>query len=216
MHKSMKGLRMPAIEEDRLLQAILKMVRLNDESGFSVKYDPAWEKDDYLSGHALYVRPFTYAEPGIGVNLSYYPWVIVVATPVGSYFEVGGTNDAVTTDMVRATKNGTGWIKCDSNYVIPTLAKKKAIETGYMEAVFLDAMEQRYIEEGSSCNFFCLMKDGTLVTPELGDTILPALRENLFFSWPRTGALPRRREGSPWRKFLPTGRNALSPVRQPA
>jgi branched-chain amino acid aminotransferase len=175
MHRSMKGLMMPPIEEDRLLQGILKMVRLNADSGFAVEYDEAWEKDEYLSGHALYVRPFTYAEPGIGVNLSYFPWVIAVATPVGSYFEMGRSNDAVTTDMIRATKNGTGWIKCDSNYVIPTLAKKKAIEAGFMEAVFLDAKEQRYIEEGSSCNFFCMMKDGTLVTPELGDTILPGI-----------------------------------------
>ncbi|MDC7220207.1 MAG: branched-chain-amino-acid transaminase [Spirochaetales bacterium] len=175
MKKSMEGLMMPPVEEDRLLQGILKMVKLNADSGFAIPYDAAWEKDDYLSGHALYVRPFSYAEPGIGVNLSYFPWVIVVATPVGSYFEVGGTNDAVTTDMVRATKNGTGWIKCDSNYVIPTLAKKKAIADGFMEAIFLDAEEHRYIEEGSSCNFFCLMKDGTLVTPELGDTILPGI-----------------------------------------
>ncbi len=175
MNKSMEGLMMPAIEEDRLLQAILKMVKLNAESGFAVKYDPAWEKDDYLSGGALYIRPFTYAEPGIGVNLSYYPWVIVIATPVGSYFELGGSNDAVTTDMVRATKHGTGWIKCDANYVVPTLAKKRAMKEGFMEAIFLDGEEHRYIEEGSSCNFFCLMKDGTLVTPELGDTILPGI-----------------------------------------
>ncbi|MBN2626202.1 MAG: branched-chain-amino-acid transaminase [Spirochaetales bacterium] len=175
MNKSMAGLMMPAIDEEILLQGILKMVRLNADSGFAVKYDPAWEKDDYLSGGALYVRPFTYSEPGIGVNLSYFPWVIVVATPVGSYFEVGGTNNAVTTNMIRATKNGTGWIKCDANYVVPTLAKKKAIGAGFMEAIFLDSEDHRYIEEGSSCNFFCLLKDGTLVTPELGDTILPGI-----------------------------------------
>jgi branched-chain amino acid aminotransferase len=175
MHKSMKGLMMPPIDEDRLIQGILKMVKLNTDSGFSVKYDRTWEKDKYLSGGALYIRPFTYAEPGIGVNLSYFPWVVVIATPVGSYFELGGTNDAVTTDMIRATKKGTGWIKCDANYVVPTLAKKKAIAAGYMEAVFLDAEEHRYVEEGSSCNFFCLMNEGTLVTPELGDTILPGI-----------------------------------------
>lgn len=175
MHRSMKGLMMPPVEEDRLIQAILRMVKLNADSGFKVDYNADWEKDDYLSGGALYIRPFTYAEPGIGVNLSYYPWVIVIATPVGSYFEVGGTNDAVTTDMTRATRNGTGWIKCDANYVVPTLAKKKAMAAGFMEAVFLDGEEHRYIEEGSSCNFFCLMDDGVLVTPELGDTILPGI-----------------------------------------
>ncbi len=44
-----------------------------------------------------------------------------------------------------------------------------------MEAVFLDAIEKKYIEEGSSCNIFFKMSDGTLVTPELGDTILPGI-----------------------------------------
>ena len=175
MNKSMEGLMMPPIEVDRLIQATLMMVRKNAESGFAVKYDSAWERDNYLSGHALYVRPFTYSEPGIGVNLSHFPWVVIVATPVGAYFEEGESNAAVTSDMIRATKNGTGWIKCDANYVISTLAKKRAMAEGYMEAIFLDAEEHRYIEEGSSCNFFCLMKDGTLVTPELGDTILPGI-----------------------------------------
>jgi branched-chain amino acid aminotransferase len=44
-----------------------------------------------------------------------------------------------------------------------------------MEAVFLDAIEKKYLEEGSSANIFCFLKDGTLVTPNLGDTILPGI-----------------------------------------
>ena len=32
-----------------------------------------------------------------------------------------------------------------------------------------------YVEEGSSCNIFFYLKNGTLVTPELGDTILPGI-----------------------------------------
>mgnify|MGYP001556511978 CR=1 FL=1 len=46
---------------------------------------------------------------------------------------------------------------------------------GYMEAIFLDSEEKMYVEEGSSCNIFFKMKNGTLVTPELGDTILPGI-----------------------------------------
>ena len=44
-----------------------------------------------------------------------------------------------------------------------------------MEAVFLDAKEHTYFEEGSSCNIFFVMKEGTLVTPSLEDTILPGI-----------------------------------------
>jgi branched-chain amino acid aminotransferase len=44
-----------------------------------------------------------------------------------------------------------------------------------MEVLFLDAIERRFVEEGSSCNAFFLLKSGELVTPELGDTILPGI-----------------------------------------
>ena len=76
---------------------------------------------------------------------------------------------------MRANPGGTGWIKADSNYVTSALAKKEAEAAGYMEAVFLDAKEHQYFEEGSSCNIFFVMKDGTLVTPSLEDTILPGI-----------------------------------------
>jgi len=44
-----------------------------------------------------------------------------------------------------------------------------------MEAIFLDAKEHRFVEEGSSCNVFFYLKNGSLVTPELRDTILPGV-----------------------------------------
>lgn len=174
MARSMEGLRMPGIDEAMCTESILGVAGRNAAIGFAVDYDPEWEKDSFLSAGALYIRPFTWAEPGIGIGLSQNPWYVAVATPVSAYFSASNF-DAVTTDMVRATPKGTGWIKCDANYVVPALAKKKAGDEGFMEAIFLDALEKKYIEEGSSCNFFCLKKDGVLVTPELGDTILPGI-----------------------------------------
>ena len=100
--------------------------------------------------------------------------MIVAATPVGAYFAPGNSK-AVVTDRYRATPHGTGWIKCDANYVVPILAKKEAMAAGYMEAVFLDSVERKYVEEGSSCNIFFKMKKGNLVTPDLGETILPGI-----------------------------------------
>ena len=180
MAASMKGLRMPAIDEKLLLGGILETVRRNADLGFTPEYDPAWEKDSWQSGDAVYIRPFTYSEPGIGINLSSLPWVISVCTTVSAYF-TPGKNEAVTSKRIRATPNGTGWIKTAANYVISTLAKSEAAEDGYMEAIFLDATHRKYIEEGSSCNFFALFPDGRLVTPALGDTILPGItRESIL------------------------------------
>jgi branched-chain amino acid aminotransferase len=99
---------------------------------------------------------------------------MVITTPVSAYFS-SATSAAVTTDRIRATPRGTGWIKAASNYVISTLAKHEANQAGFMECVFLDAREQKYLEEGSSCNIFVRLTSGELVTPELGDTILPGI-----------------------------------------
>ncbi len=174
MEKSMKGLYMPGFPAELFLPAVLAVAAKNKAIGFVPEYDPEWEKDDFQSGSALYIRPFSYAEPGIGVGISKSPWVIVVATPVGSYFKPGRSK-AVTTMRVRANPGGTGWIKVDSNYVNSALAKKEAEDAGYMEAIFLDAREHRYFEEGSSCNIFFVFKDGTVATPSLEDTILPGI-----------------------------------------
>jgi branched-chain amino acid aminotransferase len=171
---SMEGLFMPPFPADAFVRALVEMVKRNAALGFRARYQSEWERDNFANADSIYLRPFTYTEGGIGVNISHEPWVVAVCTPVSSYFSAGG-NDAVVSERIRATPKGTGWIKADSNYVIAALAKEEAHRAGYMECVFLDSQEHRYIEEGSSCNIFFLLKSGELITPELGDTILPGI-----------------------------------------
>ncbi|MDR0323916.1 MAG: aminotransferase class IV [Treponema sp.] len=172
--RSMEGLYMPPFPEKDFLEACVETVKRNAALGFLPKYKSEWEKDSFMTADSVYIRPFTESEGGIGVNLSHEPWVIVINTPVSSYFSQA-SSDAVVTDKIRATANGTGWIKACSNYVISALAKSEAIKSGFMECVFLDAVHRKYIEEGSSCNIFFYLKSGELVTPELTDTILPGI-----------------------------------------
>ena len=174
MKVSMEGLYMPPFPVDRFLSAVRGVASRNRAAGFCPVFDPAWPADNFASAGAMYLRPFTYSEGGIGVGISAHPWVIVVATTVSSYFRPGASK-ATTTPRVRAHPGGTGWIKCDANYVTSALAKREAEAAGFMEAVFLDAREQAYLEEGSSCNIFAVLKDGTLLTPTLEDTILPGI-----------------------------------------
>ena len=175
MRKSMEGLLMPAYPEKLFVDAVVTLVKRNFDLGFAPAYEKTWEAEHFLSAMSVYIRPFSYSEPGIGLNLSKKPWVVMATTPVGSYFDPDLPAKAITTDKVRATPGGTGWIKCDANYVIPTLVKKQMEAKGYMEAIFLDSVEQRYVEEGSSCNIFFYLKNGTLVTPALEDRVLPGI-----------------------------------------
>jgi branched-chain amino acid aminotransferase len=173
-YKSMQGLYMPPFPEEEFLKACVEVVTRNAKLGFRPRYKPEWEKDSFMTADSIYIRPFTCAEGGIGVNISREPWVMIVTSPVSAYFSEG-PSDAVITDRIRATPKGTGWIKAASNYVISALAKHEAHEAGYMECIYLDAKERKYFEEGSSCNIFFYLKSGELVTPELGDTILPGI-----------------------------------------
>ena len=170
----MEGLFMPPFPEDLFVKACVETVKRNAGLGFRPRYKTEWEKDSFMSADSVYIRPFTIAEGGIGVNISHDPWVMVITTPVSAYFS-GANSDALVTSRIRATPKGTGWIKACSNYTIAALAKHEAIQAGYMECVFLDAADHRYIEEGSSCNIFFYLKSGELATPELGDTILPGI-----------------------------------------
>jgi branched-chain amino acid aminotransferase len=175
MQRSMEGLYMPGVPADQFVAAARGVVARNQALGFAPAYDPAWERDEFESGHSVYVRPFSYAEAGIGVNLCEAPYFIVVSTRVGAYFGAGDSSPTVTTRRIRATPGGTGWIKCSANYVTSALAKREAEVAGFIECVFLDAEHHRYVEEGSSCNLFFVLGDGRLVTPALGDTILPGI-----------------------------------------
>ena len=201
MASSMKGLRMPPVDKDLLLAGILEITRKNAEAGFIPKYNPEWEKDIWQSGGSVYIRPFTYSEPGIGINLSVFPKVITVCTTVSAYF-TPGKNEAVTSKRIRATPNGTGWIKTAANYVISTLAKTEAVDEGYMEAIFLDAVTRKNIEEGSSCNFFALFPNGRLVTPALGDTILPGITRESIIVLAKEKGLDVREEALPVEEVL--------------
>ncbi len=171
---SMKGLYCPEFPVDQYVKASVEFVRRNAELGYVPKYNSDWEKTDYADADSIYMRPFMNSEGAIGVGCSKQPYVVICATTVSAYFKPG-LDGAVITDRIRATPHGTGFIKCASNYVISALAKHEAEEKGFVECVYLDAVEHKYFQEGSSCNIFFVLKDGTLVTPELGDTILPGI-----------------------------------------
>lgn len=173
-YRSMEGLYMPPFPEAYFVDACVETVKRNAELGFRPWYKPEWEQNAFANADSVYIRPFSYAEGGIGVARSQEPWVVVVTSPVSSYFSEGSA-DAVITERIRATPKGTGWIKAASNYVISTLAKHEANAAGFMECIYLDATYRKYLEEGSSCNIFFYLRSGELVTPELGDTILPGI-----------------------------------------
>jgi branched-chain amino acid aminotransferase len=129
-------------------------------------------------GRALYLRPFMVAsESALGVRPADEYLFLVVATPVGSYFD-GATRPLrvwVSPDYVRAALGGTGAAKCSGNYAASLAAKQQALANGCDETLWVDAAERRWVEELGGMNLVAVTPEGTLVTPPPSGTILDGI-----------------------------------------
>jgi branched-chain amino acid aminotransferase len=138
-----------------------------------VRTDVDWVADQ---GEAsLYLRPFMYAsEVFLGVRPSAEVKYMVIASPVGAYFS-GGVKPVsiwLSTQYTRAAPGGTGAAKCGGNYAASLAPMVEAADHGCQQVCFLDATEQRWVEELGGMNVYFVYADGKLVTPELTGTIL--------------------------------------------
>jgi branched-chain amino acid aminotransferase len=81
---------------------------------------------------------------------------------------------------VRATVGGIGAAKAAANYAASLRASSGAVARGQTVALWLDAVEHRFIQELSGMNFFAVI-EGELHTPELDGAILPGVtRDSLL------------------------------------
>ena len=169
--KSCKRLSMPEIPEELFLDAVKRVVRDNSD------YIPNTTQG------ALYVRPIIFGSgEGVGVAPSTEYMFIVYVSPVGPYFKgkLRPIKLVVTNDYHRAPLKGTGGVKAIGNYVPGMLPSGLAKKDGYAEVIYLDAAEEKYIEEVGAANFFAV-KGKNLITPELTGSILPGVtRESVI------------------------------------
>ena len=162
MNVSAKRLCMPEFDVDFMVEALRKLVEVDRD------WVPTGE------GQSLYIRPFMIAtDPYVGVRASFTYKLLIIMTPVGLYYPEGlkPVPILVAEDYVRAVKKGVGFTKCGGNYAGGMIAQAKAKEEGYTQVLWLDAKEQKYVEEVGTMNFFAAFED-EVVTPELGGSIL--------------------------------------------
>jgi branched-chain amino acid aminotransferase len=75
---------------------------------------------------------------------------------------------------VRAVRGGVGEAKTPGNYAASLLAGERAHDAGYTQVLWLDGVEQKYLEEVGSMNIFFVIDD-EIITPELNGSILPGI-----------------------------------------
>lgn len=123
---------------------------------------------------SLYIRPLLIGSgPVLGLAPAPEYTFLVYAAPVGTYFKEGlaPINLLVQDEIHRAAPGGTGGVKTITNYAPVLKAQMIAKSKGFTDVLYLDAVENKYLEEASSCNIF-MVKDNVISTPLTRGTIL--------------------------------------------
>jgi len=165
MNESAKRLCMPTLDPVIYLEAVKKLVLL--------------EKDwiPQSSGASLYIRPTMIAtEAALGVHPANAYLFYIIVGPVGAYYPEGfsPTKIYVVEEYVRSAPGGIGYCKAAGNYAASLMASAMAVEKGYTQVLWLDAVTRKYVEEVGTSNIFFVIDD-ELITPPLGGTILPGV-----------------------------------------
>ena len=166
MINSAKKLLMAEPPLEMFLEAVQKIVQLNK------RYIPP-----YGSGASLYIRPLLIGTSGLlGVKPAEEYLFLIFASPVGPYFKEGlkPITLYVEEEMKRAAPGGTGDVKVGGNYAASMRVTKKVRGLGYKEVLYLDAVENKYVDESGPANFFGISKEGHYITPE-SESILPSI-----------------------------------------
>ncbi len=164
MASSSEYLQMAVLPVERFIEAVHKVVSLNEE------FIPPYE-----SGASLYIRPFligTGAQVGVKPADEYL--FVVFVSPVGPYFKgEGEITMCLEHTYDRAAPHGTGHVKAGGNYGASLTAYVESHKNGFDGVIYLDPKEKKYIDEVGAANFFGI-KEGTYVTPE-SPSILPSI-----------------------------------------
>jgi branched-chain amino acid aminotransferase len=164
-NRSAKGLCMPEVDVDFVMQALKKLLLVEKN----------WVPGS--DGTSLYIRPTMIATDSfLGVRASNTYRFFIILSPVGAYYAEGFNplKIWVSKDHVRAVRGGVGEFKTAGNYAASLTAGTEAVEAGYAQVLWLDGIERKYIEEVGAMNIFFLIGD-ELVTPELSGSILPGI-----------------------------------------
>ena len=168
MSSSAQRMCMPALDEELALEGLKKLIEV--------------EKDwvPHQEGTSLYIRPTMIAlDVQLGVHASNKYLFYIILSPVGAYYKEGlkPVGIYVEDSYVRAVRGGVGFTKCAGNYAASILAGEVAATKGYAQVLWLDGVEQRYIEEVGAMNMmFAYGKK--IVTPMLNGSILPGITRN--------------------------------------
>ncbi len=165
LNVSNQRLVIPPLDENLAMECLMELLRI--------------EKDwvPHTEGTALYIRPYIFAtDPYLGVKPGEHYLFMIILSPSGSYYSSGidPVNIYVESKYVRAVRGGMGYAKTGGNYAASLISQDEAHKQNYSQVLWLDGVEQKYIEEVGAMNIFFVI-DGEVITPMLQGSILPGI-----------------------------------------
>ena len=165
MAMSTRRLCIPEMNKEFFLQAVEETLIDN------IDYVPPYGKG------SLYIRPIVWGtSTALGVKpVEEYTFMVFVS-PVGPYFK-GGMKPLrliVSNDYHRAAPKGIGNAKAIGNYSASLYPLTEAKNRDFDEVIFLNAKDEKFVEEVGSANLFVLTGN-TIKTPKLDGSILPGI-----------------------------------------
>jgi branched-chain amino acid aminotransferase len=183
---------MPEVPTELFVDAIRKVVKANED------YVPP-----YGTNGALYIRPLLIGTgPRIGVQPAEEFTFLIYVTPVGDYYASGlsPVSALVVDGHDRAAPQGVGNVKVAGNYAAGMMASKIAAEQGYPINLFLDARENKYVEEFGTSNFIAITEDNRYVTPK-ADSILRSITNDTLMTLAEEEGMTVERRQIPWEEL---------------
>ena len=175
MSRSAERLCMPKLDEELALAGLKKLLEIDGD----------WTP--HQDGTSLYIRPTMIAtDAHLGVHASHTYLFYIILSPVGAYYAEGlkPVGIYVEDEYVRAVRGGVGFTKCAGNYAASILAGEIAEKKGYAQVLWLDGVEQKYVEEVGSMNMM-FAYGNKIVTPALNGSILPGITRNSIITLAR-------------------------------
>ncbi len=179
MNVSAERMAIPAFDVETAMAGLMKLLEADKE----------WTPS--LPGTSLYIRPFIIAtDPFVGVRSGYSYTFCIILSPVGAYYASGlePVGIYVEDKFVRAVRGGVGFAKTGGNYASSLKAGDVAKEKGYAQVLWLDGIEQKYVEEVGSMNMMFVI-DGKVVTPMLNGSILSGITRDSVLTLARDAGL---------------------------
>jgi branched-chain amino acid aminotransferase len=142
---------------------------------------------------ACYLRPLVYRGFGrMGVNPLHNPVEVSIAVwEWGSYLGAEALEqgvDVCVSSWTRFAPNTLpSFAKCAANYMNSQLIKMEAVTNGFVEGIALTT--EGFVCEGSGENIF-LVKDGALLTPPAGNSILMGITRAMVMDIAREAGVP--------------------------